>query len=111
MQNRPSLELCIKSRYASHHSCPLHPPTFSSQRLPRESGQHKARLMNLLIIVPTQFILFLRAPAPQWHLYIPIFILATDHKPDLPAGICRDSGVGVFDGREDFFAGFFEVSD
>ncbi len=67
--------------------------------------------MNLLIIIPTQLLLLLRAPLPQRRLDVPVFVFAADHEADLARGVGGDGGVGVFDGGEDFFAGFFEVGD
>lgn len=81
------------------------------QRLPREGRQNKARFVNLRVVVPAQLILFLQTPASQGRLYIPILVLAADHESNLPARIRRDGSIRVFDGGEDFFAGFLEVSD
>lgn len=90
-------------------SRPRHP--YLPQRLPRKTRQHKARPMNLAIIIPTQPFLLLHTPMPQRRLDIPVRVLAADHKPDLARGVGGDRGVGVFDGGEDFFAGGFEGCD
>lgn len=67
--------------------------------------------MNRLIIVPTQLILLFRIPAPHGGRDVSVFIFAADHEADLARGVGGDGGVGVFDRREDFFAGFLEVGD
>ena len=67
--------------------------------------------MNILVVVPAEFLFLLDTPAPDRLLDVSIFILAAHHEADLPARIRRDGGVCVFDGGEDFFAGLFQVCD
>lgn len=81
------------------------------QRLPRKTRQDKTRPVDLLVVVPTQLLFLLYSPASQRRLDVPIFILATDHKPDLARRICRDRRVGVLDGGEDLLAGFLQLGD
>lgn len=94
----------------SSFSC--HPLVLCSlQRLPCKGRQHKARLVNLLIVIPTQLILLLSIPAPQRRFDISILVFAADHEADLARGIGEDGCVGVLDSREDFLAGFLEIGD
>ena len=65
--------------------------------------------MNLPIIIPTQLLLLLDAPAAHGLLDVAVRVLAADHEADLAGGVGRDGGVGVFDDGEDFLAGFFEL--
>lgn len=88
-----------------------HTITFSPQCLPSKAGQNEARRVDILVVVATQLLLLFHVPAPQRLLDIPIFILAANHKSNLSARVRRDSGVGVFDGREDLFAGFLQVGN
>ena len=60
--------------------------------------------MDRLAVIIVLLHLLFRTNTPQRCLYIPILILAADHKADLTAGVCRDGGVGVFDDWEDLFA-------
>lgn len=67
--------------------------------------------MDLLVVVPTMLQLFLSAPGPQRLGNITIFVLATDHEPNLSARICRNRSVSVLDGGEDFFTRLLELGD
>lgn len=67
--------------------------------------------MDFLIIIPAKLLLLLERPAPQRHLDIPFGILAADHEADLAGRVGGDGGVSVFDGGEDFLAGFLELGD
>lgn len=95
-------------------NAPYNPPCFpflsdywlSPQRAPGKTRQNKARTMDLFVVVPAQLLLFFKLPLPQRHLHVPVRILAADHESDLARGVRRDSGVGVFDGGEYFFATF-----
>ena len=94
-----------------HH---IHPTTFIpilSQRLPGESWQHEARLVDILVIVPTQLLLFLLRPTPQRCLEISFCVLAADHKSDLAGWVSGDGSVGIVDSGEDFLARGLEGSD
>ena len=64
--------------------------------------------MDILVVVPTQLLLFLDAPFPDRFLDVAFGIFAADHEADLAGGVGGDGGVGVFDDGEDFFAGGFE---
>lgn len=90
---------------------PHHLTSLLPQRLPRKVRQHKTRAVDLLIVIPAQLLLLLGAPFPQRRFHVAILVFAADHEADLAGGVGRDGGVGVFDGGEDFFAGFFEVGD
>lgn len=85
--------------------------SLSPQRLPCKIRQHKTRPVNLLVIIPTQLLLLLGAPFSQRRFHVAILVFTADHEADLARGVGRNGGVGVFDCREDFFAGFFEVGD
>lgn len=67
--------------------------------------------MNISIIVSAQLLLFLWRKATDRLLDVSVGILAADHEADLARGIGGDSRVGVFDGREDFFAVFLQLGD
>lgn len=67
--------------------------------------------MDLFVVVAAQLLLFFKLPLPQRHLHVPVRVLAADHESDLARRISRDSGVGVFDRGEYFFATFLQVSD
>ncbi len=90
----------------------LHIPflqTHLSQRLPCKSWQHETRFVDLFIVVAAQLLLLFRTPATQWRLHVSVGILAADHETDLAGWVGWDGSVGVFDGWEDFFAGFLEL--
>lgn len=95
---------------------PYPPPPFLPrtstlpQRLPRKTRQHEARPVDLLVVIPAQLLLLFRAPAPEGLLNIALGVLAAYHEADLARGVCRNGGVGVFDGGEDFQAGFAEIT-
>jgi hypothetical protein len=74
------------------------------QRSPRKSRQHKARSMNIRIVISAQLLFFLSGEATNRLLHITVGILAADHEADLAGGVRGDGCVGVFDGWEDFFA-------
>lgn len=67
--------------------------------------------MDLFIIVPAELLLFFKLPLPQWHLHVSAGILAADHESYLARRVRRDSGVGIFDRGEYFFATFLQVGD
>ena len=67
--------------------------------------------MNIPVVVPAQFLLFLDGPVPNGLFDVAIFVFAADHEADLAGWVGRDGGVGVLDCGEDFFAGFFEGGD
>lgn len=67
--------------------------------------------MNLLVVIPTQFILLLSIPAPHRRCDVSILVFAADHEADLTGRIGGDGGVGVFDSGEDLLAGFLEICD
>ncbi len=100
-----------RKRHASLPPSPSPLISLSPQRLPCEIRQHKTRPVNLLVIIPTQLLLLLGAPFSQRRFHVAILVFAADHEADLARGVGRNGGVGVFDCREDFFAGFFEVGD
>ena len=81
------------------------------QRLPRKTRQHKARPVDLLVVVLAQLLLLLRAPAPEWLLDIALSVLAADHKANLAGGVRGDRSVCVLDGGEDLKARFAEIGD
>lgn len=83
----------------------------SPQRLPRKSRQHKASLVNVLVVVSTQLFLLLGIPAPHRRRDVPVLVLAAHHEADLARRVGGDGGVGVLDHGEDFPAGLFEVGD
>ena len=85
--------------------------SISSQCLPSKARQDEARRMDILVVVPTQLLLFFHAPAPHRLLDIPILVFAANHEPNLSAWVGRDSGVGVFDRREYLFARLLQVGD
>ena len=85
--------------------------TLLPERLPRKSRQYKARLVNLLVVISTQLLLFFWTPAPQRLPEIPLRIFAAYHEANLTTWVGGDSGVGVFDLGEDFEAGFPETAD
>ena len=82
---------------------------FSPQRLPCKRRQHKAGLVNLLIVVSAKLLLLLSIPAPHRRRDVSILVFAAYHETYLARRIGGDSGVGVFDNGEDFPAGFFQV--
>lgn len=67
--------------------------------------------MDILIIISTQFLLFLDTPFPDRFLDIAFRVFAADHEADLAGRVRGDGGVGVFDNGEDFFTGSFERGD
>lgn len=67
--------------------------------------------MNLLVVIPTQFILLLSIPAPHRRCDVSILVFAADHEADLTGRIGGDGGVGVFESGEDLLAGFLEVGN
>ena len=85
--------------------------TILLQRSPSESRQHKARPMNIRVIILAQLLLLFRSKRANRFPDIAIGVLAADHEADLAGRICRDSSVGVFDSGEDFFAVFLELGD
>lgn len=102
--------------YAPNRPCPNVSPLSSltpslPQRLPRKTRQHKARPVDLLVVVLAQLLLLLRAPAPEWLLDIALSVLAADHKANLAGGVRGDGSVCVLDGGEDLKARFAEIGD
>jgi hypothetical protein len=79
--------------------------------LARKVGQHKARPVNIGVIVSAQLLLFLARPGAQGLLDVACSILAADHETDLAGWVGWDGGVGVFGDGEDFLAGLLEVGD
>lgn len=75
-----------------------------SQRLPSKSWQHKTRFVDILIIVPTQLLLFLLRPTPKRCLEISLSVLAADHESNLARWVSGDGSVGILDSGEDFLA-------
>jgi len=67
--------------------------------------------MDLPIIISTQFPLLLGAPMAQRGRDVAVLVLAADHEADLAGGVGGNGRVGVFDGREEFLAGFLELGD
>lgn len=100
-----------RKRHASLPPSPSPLISLSPQRFPCKIRQHKTRPVDLLVIIPTQLLLLLGAPFSQRRFHVAILVFAADHEADLARGVGRNGGVGVFDCREDFFAGFFEVGD
>lgn len=64
-----------------------------------------------MVVVSAQLLLFLHAPAPDWFLDVALGIFAANHEAYLARRICRDGGVGVFDGGKYLLAGFLERCD
>ena len=81
------------------------------QRLPCKCRQHKAGLVNPLVVVPTQLFLLLRIPATHRCCDISILVFAAHHEANLARWIGGNGGVRVFDDREDFLASLFEICD
>lgn len=67
--------------------------------------------MDSLVVVSTQLLFLLDAPAPQRLRDIPIFVLAADHEADLTRRICGNSCVGILNGGKDLLAGFLQICD
>ena len=72
--------------------------------------QHKASLVNGLVVVLVLLHLFFLTDAPQWRLHVPTLFLTTDHEANLAARVGRDGCVCIFNNWEDLFADFLEVS-
>ncbi len=94
---------------------PFYPPNdlcvLSSERLASECRQNEACSVNILVIVSAQLLFLFDTPAPQRLLDIAFWIFAADHESDLARWVGWDSGVRVFDNREDFFAGLLQGRD
>ena len=67
--------------------------------------------MNFGIVVSAQPLFLLGRKATYRLLDVSVGVLAADHEADLARGIGGDSCVGVFDGREDFFAVFLQLGN
>lgn len=67
--------------------------------------------MDSLVVILAYFFLLFRAPATNWLFEIAAGVLAADHKPDLTGGVGRNSGIRIFDVREDLFAISLELGD
>lgn len=81
------------------------------QSLARKIRQNKARLMDFLIIVPTQLLLFLARPGAQRLTHIASRVFGADHEPDLAGWVGGDCGVGIFSDRKYFTADLLEIDD
>jgi hypothetical protein len=67
--------------------------------------------VDLLIVVSTELLFLLIAPATQRLLDITGSIFATDHEANLTTRVGRDGGVGVLDDGENLLAGLLKASD
>ena len=105
-----SIHSSIHLTHLSQPATPYETPPLP-QRPPCKTRQHKARPMNLLVVIPTQLLFLFQTPAPQRLLDIARRVFAADHETDLARGVSGDRGVSVFDDGEDFLAGLLKGGD
>ena len=78
-----------------------------------KSWQDESCPVYLPVVVSAQLFLLLWFPMSQGLSQISLGILAAHHETDLAAGVCRNSGEGIFNDREDLVAvcleGFDEI--
>lgn len=74
-------------------------------------GENERRAVDLLVVILAQLLLFFGRPAANRLLEVGVGILGANHESDLARGIGGNGGVGVFHGREDFFAVFLELGN
>lgn len=83
----------------------------SAEELAGKGRQDEARSVNLLVVVPAEFLLFLGAPAAERLLDVSSGVFAADHEADLARGVGGDGGIGVLDHGKDLLAVFLELGD
>jgi hypothetical protein len=83
-------------------------PLSSSQSFAGKARQNKARSVDLLVVVSAELLLLFKSPSSQWLANISVWIFTTNHETDLARWISGNSGVGILDGGEDFFARFLK---
>lgn len=67
--------------------------------------------MDILIIVPAQFLFFLLRPTSKRCLEVSLCVFGADHESDLARWVGGDGSVGIFDIGEDFLARGLERGD
>jgi hypothetical protein len=74
-------------------------------------GQNKGGLVDLLVVVLAQLLLFLLGPLAHRLLEVAVGVQTADHETNLTRGVGRNGGVGVLDVGEDGLAVLLELGD
>lgn len=87
------------------------PITLLVEEFARKCWKNEAGLVNFLVVISAQFLLFLRIPAPKRFSDIEVGILGAHHEANLAGGISWNGSIGIFDDGEHFLAIFLEFGD
>ena len=83
----PVGESWIKSCSTNHSA--VEATLFSSQCFPNKRREHEAGLVNLLVVVPAQLLLFFQTPTAERPFDVALCVFAADHESNAATRVWR----------------------